>query len=104
MTSKILLANKHLLQVLMPTMTADKNSWSSETCYPCPNLCLNLCRFASFVNRQVSLAGKLTSNIQLKHSNSCDILQKFRQSISSWIVLIISLYILSNIKIITYSS
>jgi len=32
-TSKILLTNEHLLQLLMPTMTADMNNWSPETCW-----------------------------------------------------------------------
>jgi len=31
-SNKILLAIEHLLQVFMPTMTADMNSWSPETC------------------------------------------------------------------------
>jgi len=50
-----------LLQVLMPTMTADINSWSPETWWHARSL--SLCRFATCVNRQINLVGKLASNL-----------------------------------------
>src|SRR6218665_2913567 len=48
-----------LLQVVMPTMTADITLVSRDL-LTCSNLSLTLRRFAAYVKRQVSLVGKLT--------------------------------------------
>jgi len=58
-TNKILLANEHLSQVLMPTMKADMNSWSPETCWPA----WTSAWFAACVNKEVSLTEKRSSDL-----------------------------------------
>jgi len=61
--AQIFSKEKGMLQVLMPTMTSDMNSWSPETCWHVPTLACGLCRFPACVNREVSLAVKLTSDL-----------------------------------------